>query len=254
MRWRNVSRRAIALALLLGASGAQTACYTRAAWQRSQRIVERGFDFDKRGPWILFSAPGSLLVAGGNLVVGPLIPTPIDPREPGQSWFHAYPGPLREPAQVAILCHREPGTWISRLRPIGGEWRAARFETWHFPACIEAPAGDYELQVEFFLRRSDEDRDGALTQQSESTQASFVAWSARAGGVDWLVPVLGAREPSQTLPPLRHVPGSRALGTQWWELEESEWSARIEPAGRWEGMDAELRDQRERWSRYEKRR
>ena len=229
-------------------------CYAKSAARTSERIVRGGFDLDAHGPWVVLTGPGALLLAGGNLALGSLVRLGggVDPREPATQWFRAYAGPMLPGDEVAILCHRERATWVSGLRPAaGGEWRAARHRKWHFPACIEAPPGRWELEVQYFVRDIDSDIETSVSRQAESTQPSLVVWDARAGQVDQLTTVVGAAQPSQSTPPQRHIPHSRALGTTWWELEESEWSVRIEPLARWAQLEGPVREAREAWEAYE---
>ena len=77
-------RRTLGLLLACVSVAAIAGCYAQSAMRRSDRIVRGGFDFDAHGPWVLVTAPGSLLLAGGNLAVGSLIPLGggVDPRAP----------------------------------------------------------------------------------------------------------------------------------------------------------------------------
>jgi hypothetical protein len=137
----------LAASLALAASGA-LGCYAKSAARHSERIVRQGFDFDDHGPWILLFGPLSLVVAGIDLAIGSVAPIHggVDPREPEEKWFHAYAGPMRDPEQVAILCHESRATWVTGIRDTdGGEWRAARDEKWHFPVCIEVLPGRFDL-------------------------------------------------------------------------------------------------------------
>jgi|ETNmetMinimDraft_30_1059905.scaffolds.fasta_scaffold10070_1 hypothetical protein len=230
-----------------------TGCYAKSAARRSDRIVRDGFDFDMHGPWVMVTAPGSLLLAGGNLAVGSFVPLGggVDPREPEGKWFAAYEGGMRPAEEVGILCHRERATWITGIRPAGGgEWLKARHEKWHFPVCIEALPGRYELEVQYFSRQHDDDRDKSVSLQAESTEPSLVVWRARAGAVDLLGVRVGARQPARDRAPQRHIPRSRSLGTTWWELEESDWVAQIEPVSDWASLDGPLREQRAAWVRW----
>lgn len=239
------------LACLVAASLA--GCYAKSAARRSDRIVQAGFDFDAHGPWVMVTAPGSLLLAGGNLALGSVVRLGrgVDPREPEGKWFAAYGGDMRPGEEVGILCHRERATWITGIRPAsGGAWRKARDEKWHFPVCVEALPGRYELEVHYFARQHDDERDQSVSLQAESTEPSFVVWEARAGGVDLLGVRVGVRQPAQGRAPQRHIPRSRALGTTWWELEESDWVAFVEPAADWSNLDGAVRDQRAEWVRW----
>jgi hypothetical protein len=230
------------------------ACYTSSASRSAGRILREGFDFDARGPWVLVSGPGSLILAGGALMVGSVIPLGdgVDPREPEVKWFHAYPGEMRPPEEVAILCHRDRATWVTGIRPVsGGEWQSARHEKWHFPACIEVLPGRYELEVHYFARQTEDDREQSVSRQAESTAPCTGLWEAQAGHVYLLSPVLGKPAASPNAPPQRHIPRSRAMGTTWWGLEESEWRVRIEPTAEWASLEGPLAEQRGAWQRYQ---
>ncbi len=235
----------LALALTVGLSG----CYVSSAAQRSRRIVANGFDVESRGGWVVFTAPGSLLVAGGTLLVGPFF---LGPSEPRVKWFRLYPGRMLPEEQVAILCHEERATWIHAMRPVGGDvWTSARHEKWHFPRCIEVLPGSYELEVHYFLRDSDEDPDRAVTRQAESTQPSAARWDAAAGGLYRLTAQIGAAGPASGPVPRRHIPRSRSLGTTWWDLQESEWTVQIERLPSWDAWDEPVREHRLGWMDYE---
>jgi hypothetical protein len=254
MRHRRRWGRAAPLLLLAAA----TACYASSASRQSGRIVRDGFDFDERGPWILVSGPGSLVVAGGSFLVGSVFPLGggVDPREPEVKWFHAYPGPMRAGEEVAILCHQDRATWVTGIRPAvpGAAWQAARQEKWHFPACIEALPGRYVLEVHYFARETEDDRENSVSRQAESTQPSTALWEAEAGRVYLLLPEIGRPGPASGAPPQRHIPRSRSLGTTWWDLQESEWSVQIEEYARWDSVSGPLAEQRQAWARWEARR
>lgn len=232
-------------------------CYTASAWRSAERIVRGGFDWEERGPWVVVSAPGSLLVAAGDLALGSVVPLHeggVDRREPEDKWFHSYPGQMRPAQEVAILCHRDRSTWVSALRTLpDGAWQDARHRGWHFPVCIEALPGRYEIEVQYFARVGADDEDGSVTRQAESTAPSLVSWTAEAGQVYLLGAEIGKAGPAQVTPPQRHIPHSRNLGTTWWELEESEWTARIVRVSSWESLSGPVLEQRRAWMRYEER-
>lgn len=244
-------------ALLLAFSLALGGCYAKHAMRRASNTVESGFDFDDHGPWILITGPGALLIAGGQLAVGSVIPygKGVDPREPEAKWYHAYRGEMRPAEEVGILCHEDPATWVTGIRPaVGGEWHGARHEKWQFPVCIEALPGRYELRVHYFAREHEGDRDESVSRQAESTEPTYVAWQAVAGQVDVLRVYIGKPEPAAGTPPQRHIPRSRALGTTWWELQESDWYVRIEPTARWQDLEGPIVDERRAWVEWEKKR
>lgn len=249
---RLTSRAVLALAL-----ACLFACYASSAARRSERIVAKGFNFEDRGPWLLVTGPGSLVLAGANMLVGSVLPIGggVDPREPEAKWFHSYDGAMRPGKQVAIVCNRERSTIVTGIREVpGGAWRDARHEKWHFPVCIEALPGSYELEVHYFVRDHLADSDESVTRQAESTAPSVVRWSAEAGAVYVLTAYLGDAQPSSAMPPQRHIPRSRALGTTWWELEEADWYARIERQGSWDALEGPVVEQRRAWVSYESRR
>jgi hypothetical protein len=216
--------------IALFASSLLSSCYLPAALSRSRRMVRDGFDVGRRGAWVLVTGPGSLLAAGG------------------------YRGEILPVEAVAILCGRERATRIERIRRAGGSWVAARHEKWHVPRCIEVLPGRYELEVHYFLRETEGGRERVVTRQAESTEPSLVEWNADAGGLYLLSAALGPPAPASGTPPRRHIPRSRSLGTSWWELETSEWTARIERLPSWESVDEPLREHRRVWIEYERRR
>jgi hypothetical protein len=252
-----MSRLTLGAVLLLASLALLTSCYASSASRQSARIVRKGFDFDERGPWILVSGPGSLFVAGANFLVASVIPigSGVDPREPDVKWFHSYPGEMLPGEEIAILCHRGNATWVTGIRPAaGGAWQKARHERWHFPACIEVLPGSYDIEVHYFAREADKDIETSVSRQAESTRPSTIRWQAEAGRVYLLRAFVGTPEPAQGQPPQRHIPRSRALGTTWWELEESDWYVRIEPVAEWTSLEGPIVEQRRAWMKYEERR
>lgn len=250
-------RRRIVISLLLAlALPSLCGCYAASALRQSERVLRRGFDFDALGPWVLVSAPGSMLVAGGVLAVGSVLPLGdgVDPREPREKWFAGYAGAMRPPHEVAVLCHQDVATWVTGLRAEGsGRWHVARREKWHFPVCIEVLPGRYELEVHYYAREHEDDQELSVSRQAESTRPSVAVWDAEAGQVDLLVAEISTPEPAPGAPPQRHIPRSRALGTTWWELQESTWVVRIDRLGGWDTVAAPLAEQREAWSEWEAR-
>lgn len=241
---------ALAAALLL-LLASLPGCYTSSALRRSERIVAFGTDFDALGPWVLVAAPASAVVAGAAFALGSVVPltSGVDPREPAAKWFAGYTGPLRDAAQVGFLCHRDAATWVTGIRESGkAVWQSAREEKWHFPVCLEVPPGRYELEVHYFARQHDDDRELSVSHQAESTEPSIIVWESAAGQVDTLVAEISGAAPSPGLPPQRHIPRSRALGTTWWELEESIWYARIDRQGAWTQTEPAMIAQREAWA------
>jgi hypothetical protein len=244
-------------ASLVLAGSAWGGCYAKHAARHSERIVREGFDFDDHGPWILLFGPLSLVVAGVDFALGSIAPIHggVDPREPEEQWFHAYTGAMRAPEEVAILCHASRATWVTGIRDAGAEaWRPVRDEKWHFPVCIEVLPGRFDLEVHYFAREHDDELEQSVSRQAESTVPSLVTWDAQAGRVYRLHARLGPAQASASRPPQRHIPRSRALGTTWWGLEESEWTAEIEPVGSWADAPETLARQRQAWVQWEERR
>ncbi len=250
-------RTSLAAALLALLTLPLAGCYTKRAMRAAEKTVASGFDFDSHGPWVLVTVPGSLLLAGGQLAVGSLVPfgKGVDPREPAIKWYHAYPGVMRAGEEVGILCHADPAAWVTGIRPSsGGPWHMARHEKWHFPVCLEALPGRYEIEVSYFEREHEDDRQESVNRQAESTEPTYAVWEARAGQIDRLEVQIGAREPAQGQPPQRHIPRSRALGTTWWELNESEWFVRVVSDGPWKVQEGVIVDQRTAWATWETKR
>jgi hypothetical protein len=214
-------------------------------------MLDDGFDAEAHGRWVVLTAPASLLLAGGNALVGSIVPLG-PPLEPEEKWFRSYAGPMLPRESVAVVCHRDRSTSVDRLRRPGGEWIAARHEPWHFPRCIEVLPGRYELEVRYFRRETDDDPERSVTLQAESTEPSLVEWEAQAGGIYELWAVLGARAPAAGPAPRRHIPRSRALGTTWWELETSAWRARIGRLASWQAAAPAVLDARRAWEEYER--
>ena len=251
-------RRWLSFAVLVVVAGAWLpGCYTTSALRRSERVLASGFDFDALGPWVLIAGPGSMLVAGSVLAVGSVIRLGdgVDPREPPDKWFHSYAGVMRRPEEVGVLCHQDIATWVTGIRAQGSDsWRVARFEKWHFPVCIEALPGRYELEVHYYTREHEDDQELSVSRQAESTAPSVIVWEATAGQVDVLVAEISAPGPAPGAPPQRHIPRSRALGTTWWNLQESSWVVRIDPLGTWDDIEGPLDAQRSAWVKWEQRR
>jgi hypothetical protein len=245
--------RALASSCLTLAALLAAGCQLPAALRRSERMLARGFDREEHGAWVLVTAPASLLLAGGNALVGSVVPLGPLP-EPEEKWFRAYPGPMRPRDEVAVACHRERATTVERIRRSGGEWVAARHEPWHFPRCLEVLPGRYELEVHYFRRDTDEGSERFVTLQAESTEPSTVEWRAEAGGIYQVAAALGPRAPAAGPAPRRHVPRSRSLGTSWWELETSAWSARVAKLASWEDAPRDVLAARDAWEAYERER
>jgi hypothetical protein len=238
----------LALASLLVAG-----CQLPNALRRSERLIDAGFDAERHGAWVVVTAPASLLLAGGNALVGGFVPLGPPP-EPEAKWFRSYAGPMLPREQVAVLCHRERATIVERIRRPGGEWIAGRHAPWHFPLCLEVLPGRYELEVHYFRRDTDDASERLVTLQAESTEPSLVEWQAEAGGLYEVWAALGPRAPAAGPAPRRHIPRSRSLGTSWWELETSSWSARITRLASWDEAPPAVPAARSAWQEYERER
>ncbi len=241
--------RALAIASCLLLAG----CQLPHALRRSERMLRDGFDADERGGWVVLTAPASLLLAGGNALVGGFVPFGPPP-EPESKWFRSYAGAMLPRDQVAVVCHRERATSVERIRRPEGEWVAGRHAPWHFPLCLEVLPGRYELEVHYFRRDTNDASARFVTLQAESTEPSVVEWRAEAGGIYEVFAALGPRAPAAGPAPRRHIPSSRSLGTSWWELETSAWSARIARLASWEAAAPEVQAARSAWEAYERER
>jgi hypothetical protein len=239
--------RLLALASLL----LLVACQLPNALGRSRRMIRDGFDTDEHGRWVALTAPTSLLLAGGNALVGSFVRLGPPP-EPGSKWFRSYAGPMLPRAEVAVACHRARATSVDRIRRPGGDWVEARYEPWHYPRCLEVLPGLYELEVQYFRRDTDDGSERFVTLQAESTEPSVVEWRAEAGALYEIWATLGARAPAAGPAPRRHIPRSRALGTSWWELETSPWNARIGRVASWDAADPGIVEARRAWEEYER--
>jgi len=239
--------RVLALASLVLLAG----CQLPNALSRSRRIVRDGFDADEHGRWVAFTGPASLLVAGGNALLGSVVRLGPPP-EPESKWFRSYTGPMLPREEVAVACHRERATSVDRIRRPDGDWVSARYQPWHFPRCLEVLPGVYELEVQYFRRDIDEASERLVSLQAESTEPSVVEWRAEAGALYEISASLGPRAPAAGPAPRRHIPRSRSLGTSWWELETSPWSARIARVASWDAADPAVVEARRLWEEYER--
>jgi hypothetical protein len=248
----------VRLAILLLVAVCLAGCYAPSAGRRAGRIVERGFDTDARGPFVVLTGPVSLVHATVDFAAHALVPLDydgyflVDRREPAVQWFRRYGGPMRPLADVSVLCHVERATFVAAIREQPNEeWREAREESWQFPKCIEVLPGRYELVVDYLLRVTEDARDRKSTQHIESTEPSIVRWNAEAGRVYRLYARLGEARPAPGPAPRSRISKSQSLGTSWLTLEVSDWSAGIEPLDSWEALGEPLLEHRAAWARYE---
>ena len=233
-------------------------CYVPSAGRRSARILERGWDPDERGALVILTGPVSLVHATADFLVHALVPLDydgyflVDRSEPSVQWFRRYAGPMLPLASVAVLCHEQRATLIEAIRDDGGqEWRAARYQEWQFPKCVEVLPGRYEIAVSYLMRRTDDARDAKSTMHIESTEPSTVRWSAEAGGIYQLRAVLGEPKPAPGPAPRSRLSKSQSLGTSWLTLEVSEWSAEVVRLDTWEALGEPVLEHRAAWARYE---
>jgi hypothetical protein len=240
-------RRALALlpCALLGA------CYWSDAARHAGPIARTSWDVERWGPWVVVTGPVGSTWAGLDLLARSVVPAAR--AEPEETWFRFYTGPMLPLERVAVLCNAERSSLIYTIRLMdGGAPFPARYEKWHFPICIEALPGVYELSVHYFLRRTDDVRDETSTQHAESVQPSRVAWYAEAGGVYALRVVVGDTQTAATAAPRSRVSRRSSLGTARFELEEGEWAAEIERLNSFDAIDAPVLEYRQAWNAYER--
>ncbi len=240
--------RSRALAVLL--CGLWIGCYWSAAARHAGPIARSGWDLEDRGPWVLLTGPIATLWAGLDFAVRSFIPA--DPPEPDEKWFRFYTGPMLPVADVAVLCHMATATQVHTIRLMeSGPAFPARHRKWHFPVCIEALPGLYELEIHYFRRSTEDARDETSTQHAESVEPSRVAWFAEAGGVYVLRAVVGGTGPTATPAPRSRVARRSSLGTSRFELEEGEWAAEVERLASWDELSEDVLGHRAAWQRWE---
>ena len=216
---------------------------------QSQARIQAAWDFEDHGPSVVWVGPGVTTYALGEFAWNAVRP----PAEPRHQWFRGYAGPYRSLSEVAILCHRERATNVTRLQSVGGPLLPGRHQRWHFPECLEVTPGQYLLEVHYYARATEETARELATRTAESTRPSVVEWEAEAGGLYELVPRVGEARPAPenagsflTAPPRPGTPGTTAQ-----RLEVSSWSAGIERVESPEAFGAPVLGYREDWRRYE---
>lgn len=235
--------------LLLAA--ALTGCYWSSAVRHAGPIARSGWDADRYSAGVVVTGPATTVWAGLDLAVRAVIP--FESPEPVEKWFRFYTGPMLPLDQVAVLCHMEDATHIQSIRVMdGGAPFPARYQKWHFPRCIEALPGLYELEVYYFERRTDDVRDETSTQHTESVEPSRVAWYAEAGGIYALRARLGQTQTSGTPAPRSRVSRRSSLGTAHFELQEGDWAAEVERVSSWDAFPFPALEYRSAWERYER--
>jgi len=246
-------QRSFASALAVVLAAGVTACALPDAARRSSDTLKKGWDFDANGLRVLYTGPGATVMAAGDLALYSMRPVRSSTAEPAVKWFRFYDGPMRPEQEVAILCHVDSATHISSIRriddPVAVE---ARYEPWHYPACIEAPPGEYEITVSYYSRKTVEQDLSATTTTSESTTDSTTQWEAKSGAVYVLAAVIGkaATAPGRgpTYKPRRRT---KELWDTTFMLEVSHWKAAIVQLPETAQLDLPIKAHREAWRRHE---
>jgi len=246
-------RRPLSLALALVLAAAVTACALPDAARRSSATLKQGWDFEANGLRVLYTGPGAVFMAAGDLALYSMRPGSVSSAEPDVKWFRFYDGPMRPEEEVAILCHLDRATHISSIRrsddPVAV---AARYEPWHYPACIEATPGEYEITVSYYSRKTVEQDLSATTTTAESTTDSTTQWNAKAGAVYVLAAVIGKPAPAPgrgpTYKPRRR---SKELWDTSFTLEVSHWKAAIVQLPETAQLELPIKAQREIWRQHE---
>jgi hypothetical protein len=246
-------QRLFASALAVALVASLTACALPDAARRSSKTLKRGWDFEEKGLRVLYTGPGATVMAAGDLALYSMRTSGSSSAEPEVKWFRFYDGPMRPEEEVAILCHLDSATHISSIRqiedPVAVE---ARYERWHYPACIEATPGDYEITVSYYSRRTVEQELTATTTTSESTTDSTTQWNAEPGAVYVLAAVIGksALAPGRgpTYKPRRRT---KELWDTSFRLNVSHWKATIVQLPETAQLDVPIKAHREIWRQHE---
>jgi hypothetical protein len=228
-------------------------CALPDAARRSSDRFKEGWDVDSQGLGVLVTGPTATLWAAGELALYSVVPPEPTSAEPQVKWFRFYEGPMRSAGQVAILCHLDRATHIATIRrrqdPVPVE---ARHQPWHYPECIEALSGDYELTVSYYSRNTVEDGLSATTRTSESTTLSTTRWRAEPGAVYVLAAVVGKPAPAPgSGPGYRVRRRTRELWETQFKLEISHWKAAIVKLPDRAQLDRPIEAHREAWRHYE---
>ena len=234
-------------------------CYLPSAARRAGGIVRDGWSAEEHGGWVVLTAPGSILLGALDMLINSIIPINydgyflIDRREPGEKWFRYYTGEMQPLERVAVLCNVERATTVRTIRQLDStDSHPARLEKWHFPRCVEVLPGSYELEVHYFLRKTESSIDESSTEHKESTEPSLIVWTAEAGGVYALKAIMGQTEVAAGAAPRSRVSRRSSLGTSSFELREGSWAAQIARLPSWQYLDEPVRRYRERWAYYER--
>jgi hypothetical protein len=242
---------AAALAVVLVAGG--MACALPDAAKRSSKTLKKGWDFEAKGLHVLYTGPGATVMAAGDLALYSMRSPSASSAEPEVKWFRFYDGPMRPEEEVAILCHLDSATHVSSIRriadPVATE---ARYEPWHYPACIEVTPGEYEIAVSYYSRKTIQQELSATTTTSESTTDSTTQWNAEPGAVYVLAAVIGksALAPGKG-PTYRPRRRTKELWDTNFTLEVSHWKATIVQLPETAQLDLPIKAHREIWRRHE---
>jgi hypothetical protein len=242
---------AVVIALVLSVAG--LGCALPEAVRRSSPQLKEGWDRDAKGLRVLLTGPVATLWAASHIARYAINPPEGPAAEPQVKWFRYYDGPMESVDQVAILCHLDYATHITTIRKADERLSApARYETWHYPACIEALEGEYEITVSYYSRKTVESGMYAETTTAESTTASTTQWHAESGGVYVLAAVVGKTAPAPGSGPAYKA---RRRTQELWEtdfsLKVSHWQAAIVKLSEKADLDAPIKAHREAWRRYE---
>jgi hypothetical protein len=249
-------RRSFTAALATVLAVGLAACALPEAARRSSETLKAGWDIDANGLRVLYTGPGATLKAAGGLAFYSIRPRQSSSAEPAVKWFRFYDGPMRPRDEVAILCHLDRTTHVSSIRhiedPVAVE---ARYEPWHYPACIEATPGEYEITVSYYSRETVERGLSATTTTAESTTDSTAQWSAEPGEVYVLAAAIGkaALAPGKG-PSYKPRRRTKELWDTSFKLEVSHWKATIVKLPETSEAELPIIAHREAWRRHESRR
>jgi hypothetical protein len=249
MRRQRSFAAALALVLVAGA----TACALPNAARRSSETLKKGWDFEAKGLRVLYTGPGATVMAAGDLALYSMRPAQSSSGEPEVKWFRFYDGPMRPQEEVAILCHLDRATHIATIRRVGDPVAVeARYEPWHYPACIETTPDEYEITVSYYSRKTIEKDLSATTTTSESTTDSTTHWDAKPGAVYVLAAVIGKRAVAPGKgPTYRPRKRTKELWDTRFMLEVSHWKAAIVQLPETAKLDLPIKAHREIWRRHE---
>jgi hypothetical protein len=249
MRRQRLFASVLGVLLVAGA----TACALPDAARRSSETLKRGWDFEANGLRVFYTGPSATVMAAGGLAFYSMRPARSSSAEPKVKWFRFYDGPMRPEEEVAILCHLDRATHISSIRRIADPVAVeARYEPWHYPACIEATPGEYEITVSYYSRKTVEQDLSATTTTSESTTDSTTQWTAKPGAVYVLAAVIGksAVAPGKG-PSYKPRRRTKELWDTSFMLRVSHWKATIVQLPETAQLDVPIKAHRENWRRHE---